>query len=191
MKLPSQEDIALEDALRGYLEQQDIKDVIDGEHINRTPQRFVKALHDLMAGIDEDPARVLSTSFSEDDYDQMIVVKRVHFVSLCAHHLLPFLGYASFAYIPDKRIVGLSKIARVIEIYTRRPQVQEKLTQQIVSTFQNIMEPRGCGLVMEASHLCMSIRGVKKFEALTRTTALAGVFADDVGTKMEFLEAIR
>ena len=119
----NKEDNILASALQAYLNQPDIRSTIAQEHTDGTPMRFVKALHELTSGVGEDPAHVLSTSFFEDGYNQMIVVKKVHFVSLCAHHLLPFLGYASFAYIPNKRIVGLSKIARVIEIYSHRPQI--------------------------------------------------------------------
>ena len=157
------------------------------EHTIDTPRRVVRAYEELMSGVGKDPSAVLSASFSENHYDQMIAVKDIDFVSLCIHHLLPFHGVAHFAYIPDGKVVGLSKIPRMIEILARRPQIQERLTQQIVCVFNETVRPKGCGVILEAYHSCMGLRGVRKPGASMQTTALAGIFLDRPEVKEEFL----
>lgn len=180
----------LRTAIQQMLEQPEFKDSLPGNHFDDTPERVVKAFEEYFAGVYQDPAIQLQTSFEENSYDQMIVLADVDFVSHCAHHFSPFLGTYTFAYLPDKKIVGLSKIPRMVEVLCARPQVQENLTQQVVKVFQDVVSPKGCGLSMDAVHTCACIRGVKK-KFTTRTVALAGAFATDASTKAEFLSTVR
>ena len=159
-------------------------------HVERTPTRVVNAYSELLSGVREDPALVLRISFEETSYDEMVTVEDIDFVSVCAHHLLPFFGFCHFAYLPDKRIVGLSKIPRMIEILARRPQVQERLTRQIVDVFQQEIQPLGCGVMIRAWHGCVACRGVRKANLRMRTTALRGYFRDKPEVKSEFLAGI-
>lgn len=162
---------------------------IERSHVRDTPRRVVKAFEEYFGGIYKNPAEMLRTSFVKGDYDQMVVVSGVEFISFCAHHFAPFIGTYAFAYLPKKHIVGLSKIPRMIEILCNRPQVQEKLSHEITNIFQKVVKPNGCGIVMDAVHTCACARGVrKKFN--TRTTALQGVFKKDA-VKSEFLQAVR
>jgi len=163
--------------------------MISEEHIKETPTRVTKAFEEYFAGCYQDPNEVLTKGFPSEGYDEMVYVNNIAFVSFCAHHLIPFIGKVHFGYIPKKRIVGLSKIPRLVECYARRPQVQEQMTQQIVDTFQTMIEPHGCGVVIEAFHLCMAIRGVKKEGAYTRTTAIRGCFTRPE-VKSEFLDGV-
>ena len=181
----------LEHAVQDVLEIPEIAQTIEKEHIHETPVRFVKAYQEFFGGCWEDPKLVLEKKFEEKKYDEMIYVNEIKFVSFCAHHLVPFMGRVHFAYIPNKYVVGLSKIPRLVEIYARRPQVQEKLTQEIVDTFQEVLQPKGCGCVVEATHMCMAIRGVKKDDAYMRTTALRGAFLEKDIVRQEFLDGIR
>jgi len=160
------------------------------DHIERTPERLVKAYEELFSGVGQDPAAVLRVSFEEVQYNQMITVESIDFVSVCMHHLLPFFGFVSFAYIPNKKVVGLSKIPRMVEIIARRPQVQERLTQQIVDVFQETVMPLGCGAMVRAWHGCVACRGVRKDNVRMRTTALRGVFLDKPEVKAEFLAGV-
>lgn len=162
---------------------------LSDEHYRDTPARVVKAFEEYFWGIDKDPAAELKTSFGEKEYSQMVAVAHVEFVSYCAHHLVPFMGKYTFAYIPNSHVVGLSKIPRMVQVLCARPQVQEALSQQIVTTFQSKVSPIGCGVVMDAFHCCMSCRGVRTW-ATTRTTALAGVFLSDPAVKAEFLSLV-
>jgi GTP cyclohydrolase I len=166
-----------------------IKDSISQEHIENTPGRIAVTMIEMFEGCWKDPKEALQTSFTEEKYDQMIYVNSISFVSMCAHHNLPFFGKVYFAYLPDNRIVGLSKIPRLVEVYSRRPQVQEKLSCEIVDTFNEIVKPKGCGIVVEAIHLCMAIRGVENETAYSKTTALRGCFREG-STKAEFLQGI-
>jgi GTP cyclohydrolase I len=163
----------------------------DLEHIAQTPHRFVAAFAELLAGVNEDPAECLRISFEESKYNQMITVENIDFMSVCVHHLLPFYGQVTFAYLPDKRIVGLSKIPRMIDILARRPQVQERLTQQIVDVFQDVVQPLGCGAMIRAWHGCVALRGIKKANARMRTTALRGYFLEQASVKAEFLKGAK
>jgi len=159
------------------------------DHVRETPMRFVKAFCEYFKGLQEDPVAILKRGFQCREYDEMVVVQDIQFASMCAHHLVPFFGRVHFGYLPNKRIVGLSKIPRLVDVFAHRPQVQEQLTCQVVDTFQKVVKPRGCGVVIEALHLCMAIRGVRKETAVTRTTALRGVFRK-VATKAEFLNSV-
>lgn len=181
---------SLEKTVGKMLDTDELNKVIGGDHIARTPERVVSAYNDMFAGCFVEPSSVLQITFVDGQYDEMVYVNDIEFVSVCAHHWLPFFGKAHFAYIPDKSIVGLSKIPRLIDILSRRPQVQEKLTREITQTFQEIVKPKGCGLVMEAYHLCVSIRGVKNRSAYTRTADVRGIFRERPETKQEFLMGI-
>lgn len=163
---------------------------IDKENLERTPLRIVGAYEELFWGLGKDPAAVLQTSFPDGNYDEMVTVCNIDFVSVCAHHLLPFTGYAHFAYLPDKRVVGLSKIPRMIDILARRPQIQENLTRRIVDVFQQVVEPRGCAVLVDAWHACVAIRGARKPRAMMRTTALTGWFLERPHLKREFFDTI-
>ena len=162
----------------------------DGDHVKDTPQRYVRGLLELISGVGQDPAAVLKTGFAESHYDQMISVEEIDFTSLCKHHLLPFEGTVAFGYLPNKRIVGLSKIPRMVEILSRRPQTQEQLTQQLVEVFQKTLRPKGCIAMVEARHGCLCYRGAKKPNARMRTTALTGLFLTRPAVKEEFLLAV-
>lgn len=182
-----QEDLT--NAVRKMLESNEFRSSIAEEHVRDTPGRFVASLAEYFWGLKQDPKEILARSFSQGTYDEMVTVRDIRFVSFCAHHLVPFLGKVHFAYLPAERIVGLSKIPRLVEVFARRPQVQEKLTVEIADTFQQQLAPRGCGVVVDAVHLCMAIRGVKKEGAVTRTTALRGCFSNG-SSKHEFLETV-
>lgn len=181
---------ALQNAITAMLNEQKFSQHISENHVRDTPQRVVKAFEEYFSGLDQDPEEVLRRGFEVGNYDEMVYVKNISFVSFCAHHLAPFIGKVHFAYLPHKQIVGLSKIPRLVEVYSKRPQVQEKLTAEIVDTFQKVVKPKGCGAVVEALHLCMAIRGVKKDQAVTRTTALRGCFKKET-TKQEFLDGVK
>jgi len=155
-----------------------------------TPARVARMYQEVFEGLHADPAEVLSAIF-EEDHHEMVIVRDVPFYSMCEHHLLPFHGVAHFGYIPNGRIVGLSKIARLVEGLSRRPQVQERLTGQIADTFCEVLEPQGAGVVVEAEHLCMTMRGIKKPGSRMVTSALRGAFRDSPTTRSEFLENVR
>ena len=179
--------LALQKMMRDVTNPNDPEDV---EHILRTPERVVKAYAELLSGVHQDPENLLRTSFAASSCDEMVTVETIDFVSVCIHHLLPFYGQAYFAYIPKGRIVGLSKIPRMVDILAHRPQVQERLTNQIADLFQKVVEPLGCGVVIRAWHGCVACRGVLKPNIRMRTTALRGVFADKAGVKEEFLAGV-
>ena len=152
-----------------------------------TPKRVRKSLAFLTQGYEMEPRDVLGTAIFEEDYDAMVVVKDIEFYSLCEHHMLPFFGKAHIAYVPNGRIVGLSKLPRLVEVFSRRLQVQERLTKQVADWLQEHLSPKGVGVVLEAEHLCMSLRGVQKLGAKTVTSALRGLVREDARTRQEFL----
>jgi GTP cyclohydrolase I len=156
-----------------------------------TPKRVEKSLRFLTQGYAADVDAVLNNALFSVDYNEMVIVKDIDFYSLCEHHLLPFFGKCHVAYIPQGRVVGLSKIPRLVEIFSRRLQVQERLTSQIAETLREKIRPLGVGIVVEASHLCMSMRGVEKQNSVAVTSAMLGVFQHDARTRMEFLELIK
>ena len=162
----------------------------DREGLKRTPQRVAEALRFLTKGYAEDPIKVINDAIFTEDTNEMILVKHIDFYSLCEHHLLPFFGRAHVAYIPRGKIIGLSKIARIVEIYARRLQVQERMTLQIAHLLQEQLQPLGVGVVVEAQHLCMMMRGVEKQNSLATTSAMLGVFHDENPTRAEFLRLI-
>ena len=160
------------------------------EGLLKTPQRVAKAMQFFMQGYEQDPEKILQSAMFTEDYRQMVIVKDIDFYSLCEHHLLPFFGKAHVAYIPNKKITGLSKIARVVEVFSRRLQVQERLTTQIKDCIQNTVNPMGVIVVIEAQHLCMQMRGVQKQHSITTTSDFTGVFRE-AKTREEFLNLIK
>jgi GTP cyclohydrolase I len=164
----------------------------DRDGLVRTPTRVAEMYEELFAGLHDDPSRHLAVSF-EANHDEMVMVRDIRIDSLCEHHLVPFHGFAHVAYIPgaDGRITGLSKLARLVEGYARRPQVQERLTTQIADALMDVLNPAGVFVVIEAEHLCMSMRGVKKPGSLTVTSAVRGLFKDNQATRAEAMAFIR
>jgi len=161
------------------------------EGLRRTPERFEKALRYLTSGYRQDPAKILNGAMFSVTYDEMVVVKDIEVYSLCEHHLLPFFGKCHVAYIPNKKVVGLSKIARLVNMYARRLQIQERLTSQIAQTLEDQLSPQGVGVIVEARHLCMVMRGVEKQNSAAMTSAMLGVFRESKQTRDEFLSLIR
>jgi len=161
------------------------------EGLQDTPKRVEQAFRFLTSGYGADIDQVLNNALFSVDYSEMVIVKDVDFYSLCEHHLLPFFGKCHVAYIPSDRVIGLSKIPRLIDVFARRLQVQERLTNQIAETIQNKIAPLGVAVVMEATHLCMSMRGVEKQNSLAVTSAMIGAFRTNARTRMEFLELIK
>ena len=159
------------------------------EGLLKTPNRVARSLAFLTQGYQQDPVAVLQSAMFREDYQQMVIVKDIDFYSLCEHHMLPFFGKVHVAYIPNKHIVGLSKIPRVVEVFARRLQVQERLTTQIKDCIQQTLNPLGVMVVIEASHLCMQMRGVQKMNATTTTSDFTGAFTD-IKTREEFLNLI-
>src|ERR1700692_1697128 len=163
----------------------------DRDGLRHTPERFEKAFRFLTSGYHQDPEKLLNGAMFSVCYDQMVLVKDIEFYSLCEHHLLPFFGKCHVAYIPDKKVVGLSKIPRLVNMFARRLQIQERLTNQIASAIQQNISPLGVGVVVEARHLCMVMGGVEKQNSQTVTSAMLGSFRENVQTREEFLSLIR
>jgi len=163
----------------------------DRDGLRRTPERFEKALRFLTSGYHQDPVKLLNGAMFSVCYDQMVLVKDIEVYSLCEHHMLPFFGKCHVAYLPDKKVVGLSKIPRLVNMFARRLQIQERLTNQIASAIQQNIAPLGVGVVIEARHLCMVMRGVEKQNSQTVTSAMLGSFRENVQTREEFLSLIR
>ena len=163
----------------------------DREGLARTPQRVAKALSFLTQGYRMDPEKVINDALFSEDYEEMIVQKDIDFYSLCEHHLLPFFGKAHVAYIPHHKIVGISKLARLVDVYARRLQVQERLTNQIANTIMERLDPLGVAVVIEAEHLCMRMRGVEKQNSIIITSTLLGAFRTREETRNEFMTLIR
>jgi GTP cyclohydrolase I len=160
------------------------------EGLIKTPERVAKAMQFLTHGYDINPSEILESAMFSEDYSQMVLVKEIEFYSLCEHHLLPFFGKAHIAYIPDGKIVGLSKVPRVVDAFSRRLQVQERLTNEIRDCIQNTLKPKGVAVVMEARHLCMQMRGVEKQNSMTTTSAFSGAFLESEKTRLEFMNLI-
>tara|TARA_B100000035_G_scaffold171450_1_gene146236 strand:+ start:54 stop:647 length:594 start_codon:yes stop_codon:yes gene_type:complete len=166
-----------------------------GENQNRegllkTPERASKAMKFLTEGYEKDPKQILQSAMFKEDYNEMVIVKDIELYSLCEHHLLPFFGKAHIAYIPNGQIVGLSKLPRVVDVFSRRLQVQERLTEQILDCINNTLNPKGVAVVIEASHMCMMMRGVQKQNSTTTTSGFRGAFKD-TDTRNEFLNLVQ
>jgi GTP cyclohydrolase I len=160
------------------------------EGLVRTPHRVARAYEFLTEGYRQDVEKILNGAIFSEQYSEMVIVKEIDFFSLCEHHMLPFFGRAHVAYIPNGKILGLSKIPRIVEVFSRRLQVQERLTQQIAQTLFDALSPDGVGVVVEARHMCMMMRGVEKQNSVATTSAMLGTFRDDVKTRSEFLNLI-
>jgi GTP cyclohydrolase I len=160
------------------------------EGLLETPSRVAKAYGFLTKGYQESVKEVLNNAIFAEKYSEMVIVKDIDFFSICEHHMLPFFGKAHVAYIPHGKILGLSKVPRIVEVFSRRLQVQERLTQQIAETLFNALKPEGVGVVIEARHMCMMMRGVEKQNSVATTSAMLGVFRDDMRTRQEFLHLI-
>ena len=177
------------DRVRGILEA--LGEDPSREGLVRTPARVEKSLAFLTQGYDHDATEVVNEALFTVDYDEMVVVRDIDVFSMCEHHLLPFYGKAHVAYIPDGRVLGLSKVARLVDMYARRLQVQERLTVQVAQTIHEVVKPRGVGVVIEAHHLCMIMRGVEKQNSVAVTSCMLGDFRDQLQTREELLSLIR
>jgi len=178
----------LEEAVRTILTE--VGEDAKREGLLQTPHRVAKAWEFLTKGYKEDVRKVLNGAIFTEKYDEMVIVKGIDFFSLCEHHLLPFYGKAHVAYIPKGKIIGLSKVPRLVEVFSRRLQVQERMTQQIAETLFEILEPDGVAVVIEARHLCMMMRGVEKQNSSATTSAMLGSFREDERTRNEFLKLV-
>jgi GTP cyclohydrolase I len=161
------------------------------EGLLKTPERVVRSLRFLTSGYRQDVDKVLNGALYSVAYDEMVIVKDIEVFSLCEHHLLPFFGRCHVAYIPTQRVIGLSKIPRLVDVFARRLQVQERLTNQIAETIMEKIKPLGVGVIIEAKHLCMIMRGVEKQNSVAVTSAMLGVFRDEIETRQEFLSLVR
>ncbi|MBT3335567.1 MAG: GTP cyclohydrolase I FolE [Methylococcales bacterium] len=164
---------------------------LDREGLVDTPKRAAKAFKFLNNGYTKNLDEVLNNAVFEADTDDMVIVKNIEMYSLCEHHLLPFIGQCHIGYLPSKKVIGLSKIARIVDMYSRRMQIQERLTKQIASAIGDAIDARGVAVVIEAKHLCMMMRGVEKQNSVMATSVMTGIFRDELNTRMEFLNLIK
>lgn len=162
----------------------------DRDGLKRTPERIARMYAELLSGYQMDPVAVVNDALFEVKYDEMVLVRDIEFYSLCEHHMLPFMGRVHVAYIPDGKVLGISKIPRIVDLYARRLQVQERMTRQIADFIRDLLHPQGVAVVVEALHLCMSMRGVQKHNARLTTSAMHGAFRANLATRNEFLENI-
>jgi GTP cyclohydrolase IA len=179
----------VEDLVTDFLEE--IGENPKREGLANTPKRVSNAYEFLTSGYKADIDQILNKAIFSEKYDEMVIVKNIDFYSLCEHHMLPFYGKVHVAYLPDGKIIGLSKIPRIVEAFSRRLQVQERMTQQIAETLMNYLNPRGVGVVTEAYHMCMMMRGVEKQNSSASSSAMLGIFKEDARTRAEFLNLIR
>ena len=164
---------------------------VDAQGTARTPLRVAEMFDELLSGYSIDPEKLLNGALFDVEYDQMVVVKSIEFYSLCEHHLLPFYGYAHVGYLPDKKVIGLSKIPRIVDMFARRLQVQERMTQEVASFLDSLIEPKGVGVVVEGTHMCTVMRGVRKQEPRMVTSAVMGSLRHNAATRDEFMDHLR
>jgi GTP cyclohydrolase I len=181
----SLEDVPFQDLVREMLRR--LGEDVERQGLQKTPERVEKSLHWLTRGYDMSLRQVIGDAIFDEDHHNMVIVKDIEMYSMCEHHMLPFFGKVHVAYIPNGRIVGLSKVPRVVEVFARRLQVQERMTEQIAEALHELLEPQGVAVICEAYHLCMMMRGVEKQNSKTITSAMQGVFLDDSRTREEFL----
>lgn len=162
----------------------------DRDGLKRTPERVSRMYGELLAGYRVDPIAMVNDALFDVEYDQLVIVRDIEFFSLCEHHMLPFIGRAHVAYVPDGKVIGLSKIPRIVDMFARRLQVQERMTSQVADFLNELLHPKGVAVVMEAFHLCSMMRGVKKHDARMTTSAVHGYFRTNMATRMEFLDNI-
>ncbi len=163
---------------------------VDREGLVRTPHRVARSYEELLSGYRMDPKALINEAVFTVAYDAMVIVRDIEFYSLCEHHMLPFIGHVHVAYLPTDKVIGLSKIPRIVDLFSRRLQVQERMTQQIADYIDVVLNPKGVAVVAEGLHMCMMLRGVKKQNARMTTSAMVGVFRDNLSTRMEFLNSI-
>jgi GTP cyclohydrolase I len=180
---------AIEDAVRSILT--NVGEDAEREGLQRTPHRVAKMYDELLAGYDTDPVKLVNGALFDVEYDEMIVVKDIEFFSMCEHHMLPFYGRAHVAYIPSEKIIGLSKIPRIVEMFARRLQVQERMTRQIAELIEEVLDPQGVAVVVEGSHMCSMMRGVKKEHPRMVTSTMLGSFKENAMTRNEFMQHLR
>src|ERR1700691_2250585 len=190
--------IGIDEALSEFSTQEMYREILTrlGEDPTReglaaTPARVEKSMAFLTKGYEQDPTKILQDAMFDVDYDEMVIVKDIEMFSLCEHHMLPFFGKVHVAYIPNGKVIGLSKIPRLVEVFARRLQVQERMTRQIADAIQEAINPQGVGVVIEARHLCMMMRGVEKQHSAAVTSSMLGCFRDEQETRTEFLSLIR
>jgi len=179
----------LEETIRAMLGE--LGEDADREGLLKTPERVAQSLRFLTSGYDQDINKVLNDAVYSVAYDEMVIVKDIEIFSMCEHHLLPFFGRCHVAYIPTKKVIGLSKIPRLVDVFARRLQIQERLTNQIAETIMETIKPQGVGVIIEAKHLCMIMRGVEKQNSVAVTSAMLGAFREDEQTRAEFLRLVR
>lgn len=184
--LPAIDRTAIENAVENILLA--VGEDPEREGLLRTPHRVAKAYDELLSGYRTDPAKLINNAIFDVDYDDMVIVRDIEYSSLCEHHMLPFLGKAHVAYIPNKKVIGLSKIPRIVDMFARRLQVQERMTRQIADFINEVLEPKGVAVVMDGVHMCSMMRGVKKHGSGMTTSAMLGTFREDVKTRTEFMD---
>jgi len=177
--------------------EESVKNILTGigedterEGLVKTPHRVAKSYQELLSGYRMDPKALINEAIFDVEYDEMVIVRDIEFYSMCEHHMLPFMGRAHVAYIPTDKVIGLSKIPRIVDLFSKRLQVQERMTTQIADYLEVVLNPQGVAVVVEGLHMCMMLRGVKKHDARMTTSAMRGVFRDEMTTRMEFLDNI-
>ena len=188
IEAPHEHKAEIEDAVRLVLEY--VGEDPGREGLERTPERVARMYDELLAGYSTDPVTMINDAIFDVEYDEMVLVRDIDFYSLCEHHMLPFIGRAHVAYLPDQKVIGLSKIPRIVDMYARRLQVQERMTREIASFLEEVLHPRGVAVVVEGTHMCSMMRGVKKANARMVTSAMLGSFKENSQTRAEFMAHI-